>query len=83
MIDVMQLAAQIGGVGGLLAVLIFLIYRIDRKSSEKRIHDVHKAHCERMDEIINRDQESREKNTVAFTELLTFLKIQNGKTRRR
>ncbi len=80
--EVLQIAGSLG-VGAFLGTIIFFMYRRDRRDTEKRIHQVHEAHCERMDEIINRDQESREKNTEALTELNTYLKIQNGSRKRR
>ncbi len=82
MTELLQIGGSLG-VGAFLGALIFLMYRKDRRDTEKRIHQVHEAHCERMDEIISRDQKSREENTKALTELNTYLKIQNGKSRRR
>ena len=79
MIDLMQLAAQIGGVGGLLSVIILLMYWLDRRHTEKRINDVHKAHSERLEHLLEQDQETREDNTKALTELITYLKLKNGR----
>ena len=84
MTDLLQLAGQIGGVGGLLAVIIFLMYRRDRHDTEKRIlfnaietekriHDVHKANAERLEHLLEQDQESREANTKALTELIVLI----------
>jgi len=80
--DMLQVAGSLG-VGAFLGLIIFLMYRRDRRDTEKRVHQVHEAHCQRLEEIINRDQERREQNTEALTELNTYLKIQNGKSRRR
>lgn len=66
------------GVGAFLGCLIFFMYRRDRKDTEKRIEDISKHHCDRMDAIIERDQHSREANTAAITELTTYLKKKNG-----
>ena len=70
MIDLLQLATQIGGVGGLIAVLIFFIYRIDRKASEKR-----------LTKLLEQDQETRQEHTKALTELTTLLVRMNGKSK--
>ena len=90
MAELMQLAAQIGGVGGLLAVIIFLMYRRDRKDTEKRItfnaietekriYDVHKSHSERLERLLEQDQKSREDNTKAITELIVLITRLNGR----
>ena len=67
-----------GGPVAVLAGIIFWMYRIDRKSNEKRIHDVHEAHSERLEHLLEKDQESREDNTKALTELNTLLVRMNG-----
>ncbi len=72
MIDLLQLAAQLGGVGGVLAIVIFFMYRQDRKSSEKRLTI-----------LLDRDQETREANTRIMAEVLMLLKNINGKGRRK
>lgn len=68
MIDLLQLAAQLGGVGGVLAIVIFFMYRQDRKSSEKRLTI-----------LLDRDQETREANTRIMAEVLMLLKNINGR----
>jgi len=68
-----------GGPVAILALIIFIMYRIDRKGSETRIHDVHKAHSSRLEILLEKDQESREDNTKALTELIVALKSMNGK----
>lgn len=70
MTELLQVAAQIGGVGGLLAVIIFLMYRQDRKASEKR-----------LTELLERDQKTREANTRIMAELFAWLKNINGRGR--
>lgn len=56
------------GVGGTLGVVIFFMYRQDRKSSE-----------DRLNKIIDRDQESREGYTKVTQELITLLERLNGR----
>ena len=68
-----------GGPVAVLAGIIFWMYRIDRKGTEKRIHDVHEGHSERLENLLHKDQESREDNTKALTELNTLLVRMNGK----
>ncbi len=68
-----------GGPVAILAGMIFWMYRKDRKDTERRIHDVHEAHSERLEGMLERDQESREKNTKALTKLSTTLRKLNGK----
>jgi len=68
MVDLLQLASQIGGVGGVLAVLVFLMYRRDRNATEKR-----------LTKLLEGDQESRENNTKALAELTTLIMRLNGR----
>lgn len=74
------------GVGGALAVIIFLMYRKDRKSSEQKCEQYadqlrqDRVFMEdRLTKIIERDQESREKNTKALEGLTTTLERMNGR----
>ena len=71
-------AVVAGGPVAVLAVIIFWMYRKDRKDTENRIHDVHDAHSERVENLLEKDQETREDNTKALTELITYLKQKNG-----
>ena len=59
------------GVGALLGIVIFLMYRKDRKASEKV-----------LERIIDREQDSREKNTAVLSELITYLRDKNGNSKR-
>ena len=67
-----------GGPVAILAVIIFWMYRKDRKDTEGRIHDVHSAHSERLKNLLEKDQKTREDNTKALAELLTWLRAKNG-----
>jgi len=78
MIDMLEIAGSLG-VGCLLAVIIFLMYRRDRKCSEDQLRQDRMFMEDRMDKIINRDQESREKHTRALEELTTTLQRMNGR----
>lgn len=55
------------GTGGLLALIMFLVYRKEKKAVE-----------ERLENLICRDMDTREKHTEAITELATLLKRING-----
>lgn len=74
------------GVGGALAVLIFLMYRRDRKASEHQL-ELHIEQLrqdrvfmeDRMNNIIERDQGTREANTKALTSLNETLDRMNGR----
>lgn len=68
-----------GGPIAVLALLIFIMYRKDRKDTERRIHDVHVAHSERLESLLEKDQQTREENTRALTELTTLLVRMNGR----
>ncbi len=70
MIDLIQIAASIGGVGAVFGIVVFFIYRIDRKSSEKR-----------LSKLLEQDQITRAENTKALTELVTLLLRMNGKSK--
>ena len=78
MIELLQVAAGLG-VGAFLGTLIFIMYRVDRKASEERHLKAWKASEERLSSIIERDQESRQENTKALTEITTLLIRLNGR----
>jgi len=86
MIDLIQLAAQIGGVGGLLAILIFLMYRRDRNATEKMWRESKKFTEDRLTELHQEALEAQREHTEAVigytkatTELTTLLVRMNGK----
>ena len=66
--DILQIAASIGGFSGFFAVLVLYVYRHDRKDSENR-----------LTKIIEADQKTREKNTQALTELIVLIQKLNGR----
>ncbi len=72
--ELLQIGGSLG-VGAFLGTLIFLMYRKDRNSTEKMWRDSKKF----TDEMVERDQETREDNTKALTELNTMLVRMNGK----
>ncbi len=78
MTEIIQIAGSLG-VGAFLAVIIFLMYRRDRRDTEKRIHIVHTAHSERLESLLERDQETREENTKVMSELNTLITRLNGR----
>ena len=80
MIEILQIAGSLG-VGAFLATLIFLMYRRERINTELMWRDSKKFTEDRLNEIIERDQETREDNTKALTELNTLLIRMNGKKR--
>ena len=80
MVEVLQIAGSLG-VGAFLATLIFLMYRRERINTELMWRDSKKFTEDRLNEIIERDQETREDNTKALTELNTLLIRMNGKKR--
>lgn len=74
------------GVGGALAVVVFLMYRRDKNASEERIISICEGHERKLREdrdqmasMVNRDQETRERNTSAITELVILLRKMNGR----
>lgn len=72
-------AVAAGGSTAILALIIFLMYRRDRKSSEDKLRQDRMFMEDRLTKILEKDQESREKNTVALTELIILLKSMNGR----
>ncbi len=68
-----------GGPVAILAYIIFHMYRKDRKSSEETQRQDRVFMEDRLNKIIERDQDTREKNTQAITELTSYLKSSNGK----
>ena len=76
------------GVGGAIAVIVFFFYRRDRKDAEKRfvthIEQLRQDRVfmeDRMSNIIDRDQVTREANTKALTDLTTTLQRMNGRNK--
>ena len=72
--EILQTVGSLG-VGAFLGALIFLMFRRDRLSTEKMWRESKKF----TDELIGRDQETREDNTKALTELNILLRKMNGK----
>lgn len=72
--SILQIAGSLG-VGAFLGTLIFLMYRKDRNSTEKMWRESKKF----TDGMIERDQETREENTKALTELNVLLRKLNGR----
>lgn len=75
--SILQVAGSLG-VGAFLGTLIFLMYRRDRLNTEIMWRESKKFTEDRLTELIEKDQESREENTKAQTELITLLKTMNG-----
>ena len=78
-LTVVQILGYLGGAGGVMACLILFVYQKDRRSSEKRMRDDRVFMEDRLTSIIEKDQESRENNTKAVTELTTLLRTLNGR----
>ena len=72
--ELLQVAGSLG-VGAFLGALIFLMYRKDRNNTERMWRESKIF----TDEMIERDQTSREKNTRALTKLTTLLRKMNGR----
>lgn len=68
-----ELIKQILELGGVvvLAIIIFMMYRRDSVSNAKRLTG-----------LLKEDQETRKEHTTVLTELITYLKIKNGKRKR-
>lgn len=77
MTELLQLASSLG-VGAFLGLVIFLMYRRDRLATEKMWRESKKFTEDRLTELIEKDQETREENTKALTELTTLLVRMNG-----
>lgn len=67
------------GVGALAFVVVFIMYRKDKKASEERQREDRKFMEDRLTKLLEQDQESREANTKALTELVTLISRLNGK----
>lgn len=68
-----------GGPTAVLALIIFLMYRRDRNNTEHMWRESKKFTEDRLNELIERDQKSREDNTKAVTELNILLRKLNGR----
>lgn len=78
-IDLLQIATQLGGIGGLIAIVVFLMYRRDRNTTEKMWRESKKFTEDRLTDLIERDQKSREENTKLLTELTALISRINGR----
>jgi len=67
------------GVGCVLALVIFFMYRRESKDHEEQMREDRKYMEDRLTQLLTNDQQSREENTKALTELNTYLRIRNGK----
>ena len=76
--EIFQIAGSLG-VGAFLGTLIFLMYRKDRLSTEKMWRESKKFTEDRLTELVEKDQETREENTKAVTELNILLRKMNGR----
>ncbi len=76
--EIFQIAGSLG-VGAFLGALIFLMYRKDRLSTEKMWRESKKFTEDRLTELVEKDQETREDNTKALTELNVLLRKINGR----
>lgn len=79
--DVMQIAASLGGLGGLLTVLVIYLYRQDRKDTLQQLRTDRKYMEDRLTTLISEDQKSREENTHVLTQLTMLIERLNGKSR--
>ena len=78
MIEIIQIAGSLG-VGAFLGLIIFLMYRRDRNSTEKMWRESKKFTEDRLTEVIEKDQETREENTKMLTEVNILLRHINGR----
>jgi len=69
------------GVGCILALVIFFMFRREVTNNRKQMREDKKYSEERLTGLLEGDQQSRAENTKALTELITYLKIHNGKSR--
>lgn len=78
MLGILEAAGSLG-VGAFLAVLIFLMYRRDRNATEKMWRESKKFTEDRLTELIEKDQDGRERNTKATAELVILITRLNGR----
>ncbi len=77
-VSMLQIAGSLG-VGAFLGTIIFLMYRKDRNATEKMWRESKKFTEDRLTELIEKDQETRESNTRVLAELTTTLQRMNGR----
>ncbi len=78
MTEMFQVAGSLG-VGAFLGLIIFLMYRRDRNATEKMWRESKKFTEDRLTELIEKDQETREDNTRMLAEVKTLLTHINGR----
>jgi len=72
-------ALATGGPVAILAFFIFWMYRKDRNNTESMWRESKKFTEDRLNELIGKDQDTREKNTKALTQLTVLLRKMNGR----
>ena len=78
MIEILQIAGSLG-VGAFLGAMIFLMYRRDRNATEEMWRESKIFTEDRLTKLLEEDQESRQANTKALTELTTLISRLNGR----
>ena len=76
--EILQVAGSLG-VGAFLGTIIFLMYRKDRNTTEQMWRESKESTEDRLNTLIAKDQETREENTKALTELNVLLRKMNGR----
>ena len=76
--EILQIAGSLG-VGAFLGLIIFLMYRRDRNATERMWRESKKFTEDRLTELLEKDQEGRQENTKALTELTTLVTRLNGR----
>jgi len=61
------------GVGAIFGLVVFFIYRRDRIGTERMWRESKKFTEDRLTELLEQDQKTREANTKALTELNTVI----------
>lgn len=82
MIDLLQIVGSLG-VGAFLGLIIFLMYRRDRVTTEKMWRESKKFTEDRLTDLIEKDQETRQENTKVLTELRILIERLNGRHQRK
>ncbi len=78
---IIELASQLGA-PTLIAVVILMFWRRDRRSLERSAREDRMFMEDRLTRIIEGDQQSRENNTKAVTEMTVLLRLINGRLSR-
>lgn len=79
--EALKYIGEVGGISGIVALALLYIYWKDNKNHTTQLRTDRVFMEDRLSKVIKADQETRQKHTEVLSELITYLKGQNGSNR--